>query len=264
MATSGTVIKPHLLAKMAAEYLACIMFHFVGSAAPTAYANGLALMTSVYYSAKVSGGHLNPVVTAVFCTLGFTRPLEALMYVIAQLAGCITGALLLACVVPGLVPGRTPPTGAPSGCFVPRPDLSAGRVAAWEAIGTVAFVVPVMSVVWYTQNKSGYGNTGPIMVGIALIASASAVGPWTGAALNPARLLGSAMVYDCTTRPVTAAYVGGQLLGAAVCPLLIAPWYGVSNDAWFMEALPLWLQKLVRGYVPAIELRTLDVERASR
>lgn len=255
---------PPMLAKMTAEFLGSIMFHFIGSAAPTPWANGTALMAAVYYTAKVSGGHLNPAVSTVFCLMGFTRPVEAALYAVAQLAGCMVGALLIALTVPGMVPGRAPPPGLPSGCFVPAQGLGLGRVAAWEAIGTVAFIVPVMSVVWYTQNKSGYGNTGPIMVGLSLISSALAVGPWTGAALNPARLLGSALVFDCTRSAVTGAYVGGQMLGAALCPLLIAPWYGISNNAWYSRALPARLKAVMRVQTSSsIELRTIDTEYAA-
>lgn len=227
--------KPTLIAKAVAEMLGCMMFHFIGSLAPTPVANSVSLMTSVYYTAKVSGAHLNPAVSCSFCLLGFTHPVEVLIYVAAQIAGCTFGALLLALVVPGLEVGHTPPPGVLSGCFYPEPSLTPMQVFAWECIGTIMFIVLVQSVVWYSQNKAGYGQTGPIMVGLALYSSAMAVGPWTGAALNPARTLGSVIVYNCSLGGgMTASYIGGQFLATLLIPMFVIPWYGVASDAWYM------------------------------
>jgi hypothetical protein len=106
-------------------------------------------------------------------------------------------------------------------------------------VGTFCFIVPVFSVVWYTQRKSGNGNTGPLIVGLSLMASALAVGPWTGAALNPARVLASPIVFDC---PMTARllifYVLGEIAGAIAASLAVLPWYGISSDPWYADALP--------------------------
>lgn len=250
--------KPHILAKVCVEYLGCIMFHFIGSMSPTPVANGLALMTSVYYAAKVSGAFLNPSLTLVFCFLGFTHPIEALFYIMAQVAGCLSGALLVALVVPGTIIGQSPPIGNNLGCFIPVTSLNNAQICAWETIGTTMFLVPVMSVVWYTQNKSGYGNTGPIMIGISLIASAFAVGDWTGAAFNPARTLGSALVYDCGNRDKLGPYIGGQVLAAFITPIFVMPWYGISNTAWYLRYLSLKTTEFLRVLWPPIELKTLD------
>jgi len=239
------------------------MFHFIGSVTPTAMANGLALMTSVYYSAKVSGAHLNPAVTTVFSIMGFTHPVEAVLYIVSQVLGCVTGALLIALVIPNSKIGGIPPIDHALGCFVPKAGLTNANIVAWETIGTIMFIVPVMSVVWYTQNKQGYGNTGPIMVGISLIASALAVGGWTGASFNPARSLGSAIVFDCSQGRTLGAYVGGQMLGAFLAPLIIIPWYGISNQSWFMAYIPPNLKQWLRVLSPLIELKTLDKAEAS-
>jgi glycerol uptake facilitator-like aquaporin len=249
---------PPLWAKVAVEFIACSMFHFVGSMSPTPLANGLALMTSVYYAAKVSGAHLNPAVSAVFCLLGFTHPVEAILYMLAQVAGCVTGALYIGMVVPGARLGAPPPSSSALGCFIPNPSLNRAQIFGWEALGTVMFIVPVMSVVWYTQNKQGYGNTGPIMVGISLSASAMAVGGWTGASLNPARTLGSAIVYDCGRHAVTGMYIAGEVVGALLAPAFLIPWYGISTNAWFTGYVPQRAKRWLRAHLPTIELHTLD------
>jgi glycerol uptake facilitator-like aquaporin len=234
------------------------MFHFIGSCAPTPFANGLALMTSVYYAAKVSGAFLNPSLTIVFSLLGFTHPIEAFCYMISQVGGCLLGALLLGLVVPGAIPGDNPPPGNSLGCFIPDPSLNTARIVAWEAVGTLMFLVPVMSVVWYTQHKSGYGNTGPIMIGIALMTNAYAVGNWTGAAFNPARVLGSALVYDCDNSKTLGPYIAGEVIAAFLAPFFIIPWYGICNNAWYMPYMPNKFKEFFQSLSPSIELKTLD------
>lgn len=214
------------------ECFCCMMFHFIGSVAPTAVANGLALMVLVYYSAKVSGAHLNPAVTLVFCLLGHSTPIELLFYWIAQVAGCVIGALWIAMLIPDLGLGGRPAVEG-SGCFEPSSNLSRAQVFGWEAIGTFCFIVPIFSVVWYTQTKSGYGNTGPLIVGMSLMTTALAVAPRTGAALNPARALGSAIVFDCRVRGMLWCYILGEFLGAFLVPLAIIPCYGISGNPWY-------------------------------
>lgn len=232
------------LRALAAELVGTAVFHFVGSAAPTPGANAASLAVLVYYSAKLSGAHLNPAATLAFCALGHTGPLLAALYCAAQLLGALLGALALALLVPGLSPGAAPQGAGPllvSGCLLPSPGLSLGQVAAWEAAGTFAFLLPVFSVVWYTQAKSGYGNTGPLIVGLSLYAAASAVGPYTGGVLDPARAVASAIVMRCPSgaAELLVAYVGGQLAGAALVPALVVPWYGVAQRPWWRRRAAL-------------------------
>ena len=225
------------------EATSCMVFHFVGSLAPTPAANGIVLMTLVYYAAKMSGAHLNPAATLTFCLLGHTNPAEMLAYWIAQVTGCVMGALWIALLVPGLRIAASPGDVAGSGCFVPHEDLTHSQVFGWEAVGTFCFLTPIFSVVWYTQNKNGYGNTGPLIVGLSLTAVAMAVGPWTGAALNPARAVASPTVFRCPQEHNLSFYVMGQMVGAAFVPMVIIPWYGIASSPWYVFLMPRDLRK---------------------
>lgn len=241
------------------EFVGCMIFHFIGSVAPTAWANGIVLIVLVYYTAKISGAHLNPAVTLTFCILGHTKPIEVILYWCAQISGCAVGALWIAALVPGLYV-RQKPIGVYegiSGCFTPTSALTKFQVYAWEAVCTTCFIVPIFSVVWYTQNKKGYGNTGPFIVGMSLLANALACGPFTGASLNPARTLGSPIVFDCPYQQNIWVYVLGELTGSIIASLAIIPFYGMSRTAWYVTYVPKWFFAITRTNQHSIVLETV-------
>ena len=217
------------------EAISCMMFHFVGSVSPTPWSNGIILTVLVYYCAKISGGHLNPAVSWTFCLLGHIDPIHFLAYAISQVIGCIMGAILIALLVPQLTFFSKPsgPFESCSGCFTP--SVSTPLVFAWETLGTTSFIVPIFSVVWYTQHKRGYGNTGPLIVGLSLVANALACSSFTGGAFNPARMA-SQVVFSCPYKAVYS-YIFGEFLGATLAALIISPFYGVSHNPWYKSIL---------------------------
>jgi glycerol uptake facilitator-like aquaporin len=224
--------KPSLLTKALSEFTGSMIFHFIGSVSPTVLTNAASLLVLVYYTARMSGAHLNPALTLTFSLLGYTNLLELVIYFVAQFSGAIFGALWIAALVPGLPIGAVVAESSDlaHGCFYPKTDgMTTFRIIGWEAVCTFCFILPIFSVVWYTQNKSGYGNTGPIIVGMSLYAAASACAPWTGGALNPARVVASQAVFRCPNPGDIPYYMIGEFLGAAVVPIAVAPWYGVST-----------------------------------
>jgi glycerol uptake facilitator-like aquaporin len=218
-------------------------------------------MVLVYFCAKISGAHLNPAVSLTFTALGHINPIEMLTYWTAQIIGCILGALWIACLVPGLTI-RGDAHGGYHGCFVPLPGLTNSQIFGWEALSTFNFLLPVFAVVWYTQNKDGYGNTGPIMVGLSLLASALACGHWTGAALNPARVIASPAVFNCHHSNKIVYYVLGELTGAILAVGAIIPWYGIAANAWYICTMPpSLLPKLL--LIQPFKVESMIMERAS-
>lgn len=55
-----------------------------------------------------------------------------------------------------------------------------------------------------------------------------AAGPYTGAALNPARVIGPALVFDCFW-DTAFLYIFGQLLGGFLAAVLVLPLYGFGQ-----------------------------------
>lgn len=251
--------KPNLIVKSIAECLGTMIFHFIGSSNPTPLANALCLMGVVYYTSKLSGGHINPAVTLTFTLLGHVNPVELLIYWFAQIVGGCFGALWLAALVPNLHVRETITSSNSyySGCFFSK-ELSRAEVFGWESFCTFTFLVPIFSVVWYCQNKHGYGNVGPIMIGFSLFASALAAANFTGAALNPARVLASPMIFNCNNNDVIFYYIIGELVGAICAAIAIFPFYGISDKSWYFEFLPSAATRILKIYQPSIQLKTID------
>lgn len=53
-------------------------------------------------------------------------------------------------------------------------------------------------------------------------------GPYTGAALNPARVFGPTLVFDCFW-DTAFIYISGQFLGGAMAAVLVLPLYGFGQ-----------------------------------
>jgi Major intrinsic protein len=68
-----------------------------------ATAFGLAIMVSVAFTAKVSGGHLNPAITIAMYACGFISPIKGMLYIVAQLLGGIIGAAFADIITPGTI-----------------------------------------------------------------------------------------------------------------------------------------------------------------
>jgi hypothetical protein len=83
-----------LYAALAAEFLGMVLFALYGGEArdsAAAYGNGLTLAVLVYATANISGGHLNPAVTAGAMISGHISWRRGLLYMLAQFLGGITG-----------------------------------------------------------------------------------------------------------------------------------------------------------------------------
>ena len=173
-----------------------------------ALAHGLVLAVLVSSFGAISGGHFNPAVTFGVWLVGRITPIRALWYVWAQLLGALAagGALFL---VFGDT-GRAAGLGAPA--------LGAG-VSPLVGIGVEAVLTMVLLfAVFGTAIDPRGPRIGGFAIGLAIAADILVGGPLTGAAMNPARWFGPAVV--------AGAYADwyvwwiGPLLGAAAAGLI--------------------------------------------
>ncbi|EFN53106.1 hypothetical protein CHLNCDRAFT_26177, partial [Chlorella variabilis] len=213
---------------LAAEFLGMLLFALYGGEArdsAAAYGNGLALAVLVYATANVSGGHLNPAVTLGTIISGHMGWRRGLLYMAAQFLGGIVGVLFQVALIPeaSVAMGNEGP-----GCFTHLGGhyIRVDQLFGWELLMTLLLVSVVYAV---AISKPGHGNIGPLAVGYTLFASAFIGGPLTGAALNPARVLGPALIYNCYWN-TAFVYIIAQYLGGAVAALLALVLYGPGPE----------------------------------
>ena len=170
---------------------------------------GLVLFVLIQVLGGVSGAHLNPSVTTAAAMLKRIDPIDAVVYVLAQLSGGVLGALL----VKGLLvdEGRAGNYGAGS-----VSDLLGGNFqgALVEGIGTFLLVLAVVAV---ALNSRAWREWAPLTIGLTLSFLVMVFGPLTGAAFNPARWFGPALISG--EYGGVWPYIVGPLVGAALAVL---------------------------------------------
>lgn len=169
-----------------------------------ALAHGLAIAVMVSALGAVSGGHFNPAVTCGFLASGRMKAGPGARYVIAQLVGAVLGAWALRIGFP---------QAAAAAVHLGTPGLAAGvgmkAGMVLEAIGTFLLVVVVFGTAVHPQGP----RIGGLAIGLAIAMDILAFGPLTGAAMNPARAFGPALVSG--TWDAHLVYWVGPIIGGA-------------------------------------------------
>ncbi|MFQ5703414.1 MAG: MIP/aquaporin family protein [Gemmatimonadales bacterium] len=217
-----TVIRP-----LAAECLGTFGLIFIGAGAVlmdshtggalgllgVALAHALVLSIMVTATMNISGGHVNPAVTlALFLAKKVDGKLAG-MYVLAQLLGAVAAALLVRWLLPSAA-GELTSYGAPK----IAPEINMLQAIAIEMVLTFFLV----SAVFGTAVSSEAPSVGGFGIGLVLLFDILVGGPLTGAAMNPARAFGPALISMDFEGHV--AYWAGPLLGGALAAGL---WAGV-------------------------------------
>jgi aquaporin Z len=174
-----------------------------------ALANGLALGIAITATMSISGGYLNPAVTAGMLLVKRIDAKTAGLYVAAQ----ILGAVLAALVVKGALPW-----GAVNATSGGTPQLNSHMGLPMAIVLEAAFTFFLMSAVFGTAVAADAPKVGGFGIGLTVVVAALAIGPFTGAALNPARAVGPAIVFS--EWHAQAAYWVGPLIGASLAALL--------------------------------------------
>jgi len=164
-------------------------------------APGLMVMTIILFMGKVSGAHLNPVVSLAFAARGDFPWRRVPGYIVVQLVGATLAALFLRAVID---------VSASFGSNYPAAGYSSMSAFWMEFILTLGLVSVILGTASGAQN---IGIVGAFGVG-AYIALAGLWGsPISGASMNPARTFGPDLVgHDWTAYWV---YVAGPFVGAA-------------------------------------------------
>jgi len=173
--------------------------------------------------AVISGAHFNPAVTAAMTVLREIKPPDALVYVVAQLAGGVAGALMTKLLLEdegeAVNWGVTAVSGRLNEAIFP------GMVV--EGIGTFFLVWVIVGV---AVNPRATKEWAALAIGATLGMLVMVIAPLTGASFNPARSFGPAVVSgefngagDFLLVFVLAPVIGAVVAGLAYFNLVIAP-----------------------------------------
>lgn len=182
-----------------AEFLGTALFVFIGAGSVVAnamtaggvtplgiaLAHGVGMAILISSLMSISGGHLNPAVSLGVFVAGRIDGRTLGRYVLAQLVGGIAGAALVKLLFASTAV-RAVTAGAP--------QLSL-NIGLWQGIAIEGvFTFFLVSAVFGTAVSSEAPKIGGFGIGLAIFVSALVVGGLTGAALNPARAFGPALI----------------------------------------------------------------------
>ena len=205
--------------KLAAEFIGAFALIFIGAAAiiqtggqnlvAIAVAHGLAIALLVSSLGHISGGLFNPALTIGLWATRRLDTISTVAYIIAQLLGAVVAALALVLVFPEALRDAVS-LGVP---LLGRGiDFAQGVII--EAIATFFLMLAVFGTALDPRGPKlgGFG------IGLVLTMDILAVGTLTGAAMNPARTFGPALVGGEWSNHLV--YWIGPIIGAVVAALV--------------------------------------------
>ncbi|RJQ13149.1 MAG: aquaporin [Dehalococcoidia bacterium] len=174
-----------------------------------AFAHGLAIALMVSALGAISGGHFNPAVTVAMWVTRRIGTIAGAGYVVAQLTGAVLASLALRVLFPEGLREE-----AQMGAALLGPGIDFARGVGIEAILTFFLVI----VIFGTAVDSRAPKLGGIAIGLTITMDILIGGPLTGAAMNPARAFGPAVVAGVWDDHVV--WWIGPIIGAVAAGLL--------------------------------------------
>jgi aquaporin TIP len=205
--------------KLAAEFLGAFALIFIAAGAiiqtggtnlvATALAYGLAFALMVSALGHISDGFFNPALTVGLWATRRLETITAVAYIIAQLLGAVVAALAIVLFFPEVMRDAS---------NLGTPALNDGvdfiQGVGLEAIATFF----LMTAVFGTALDPRGPKVGGFGIGLIVAIDVFAIGNLTGAAMNPARAFGPALIDN--TWDDHLVYWIGPILGAVLAALV--------------------------------------------
>ncbi|KAK3015999.1 hypothetical protein RJ639_005946 [Escallonia herrerae] len=221
LGTFREAAQPECIRALIVEFICTFLFVFAGVGAAMAtdkltgnevvnlffVAMAHALVVAVMISAgfRICGGHINPAVTLALCVGGHITVFRSILYWIDQCLASVAACAVLTYVTGGLT--------------TPIISLTSGVGSLQGMVLEIVLTFSLLFTVYATivdPKKGALDGLGPLLTGLVVGANIMAGGAFSGAAMNPARAFGPALVSgDWTDHWVywVGPLIGGGLAG---------------------------------------------------
>lgn len=217
------------IAAVTAEFFGAFALMFFGGGAillghdvlHVALAHALVLSVTVTAVMHISGGQFNPAVSVALALIGKQPWGKAMAFIMAQLIGAIVAAALLRWVFPADVVTRHNLGATLGSLSAAAADGNAAALVRLLALEAVASFTLMMVILGSAVDPRGVGKdakVGGFAIGLTVAACILAIGPLTGASMNPCRSFGPALVGGYWA--VHWVYWAGPMVGAGAAALL--------------------------------------------
>ena len=189
--------------KLTAEFVGAFALIFVGAGSivteatgrsnivGVALAHGLVIAVMVSAVGHVSGAHFNPAVTISAWITQKIKASDAIGYIFAQLAGGAAGALMLKFALGDRIVDALR-YGVPAVASESSLNISNGQAVLIEAILTFFLVWVIFATA--IDPEGSFNKIAGLAIGFTITLDILFGGPFTGAAMNPARHFGPALL----------------------------------------------------------------------
>ena len=190
-----------------------------------ALAHGLVLAIVVSATMNISGGHINPAVTIAMIV---TRRIEAgagIAYIVAQCVGATVAGVLLAIIFKaiGEAGGTMAGMAAIEACKLGTPNFGAGISAGMAVLVEIILTFLLVFAIFGTAVDARAPKIGGFGIGLMVGVDILMGGPITGAAMNPARTLGTLIGGGNATSSLWSqhwVYWVGPIIGAVLAAVI--------------------------------------------
>lgn len=185
-----------------------------------AIAHGVILSIVISATMNISGGHINPAVTIGLLVAGRIKPASAAAYVAAQCVGAAIAGTLLMIIFQSLGPDGA---AAVAKCKLGTPNFAAPVSAAMAVVVEAILTFLLVFAVFGTAVDGRAPKIGGFGIGLTVTADILMGGPLTGAAMNPARTIGTLIGGGTATADLWAqhwVYWLGPVLGGVIAALV--------------------------------------------
>jgi glycerol uptake facilitator protein len=142
----------------------------------------LVIAVAVYMFGTTSGAHINPAVTFSLAAVRRFPWVEAIPYIVAQLAGALVGAVLINAIF-----GSQASDLSVSGGTIVGAGFTKAQAVLAEGLGTFLLVSTIMALAVDRRAPAGFAG---LVIGLAVACEIMVIGPISGGSVNPARTFG--------------------------------------------------------------------------